>query len=539
MTSRALVPYTIRPILGLKTNVPEDSPSLFVPIGDAEAATYCVGPSANFDIYRNPEACTKAYGFIQWSNTATAQATKCLGLFELYDGTNLNHIFIDNGKFYKYDASRDPGVIEDAGTTTFANDDIDLYSMIRVGPWVVFTDRGEHEPQIWKHGEATLANLIASGTAYKFRYLESFQRRVIGCYSDQTDGDIDLRYSTSWPGTAITSLNFPAANQLYIPNDDPITGVRRMGRDRCFIYSRDSIHSLDYLQDYETPFRLRNVVDGQGCSGHHSVVNLADRHYLFNRHYGFCEFRGGEFPFGGRPISEDIDDVLESMITDYYPQIVGAFIPGTREVVWTAPLYGATTPSHLLFYHIDKRMWRIEAKANRYVDHWALQDIITLQELIDFLGGASSTFTDAGLYNSLATYIQARNRLVYANSDGHLFYQGSESIDTTAYTGWRYEPMMHFGDPQRMDTLQEIWFSLQNVGEYDIEVYYRGGETPGETLAANYESLGRLSANSPDVPCIRLNKTHRMHQIWWGTLNSDEPFEVTSITFKYVPQSYY
>jgi hypothetical protein len=212
--------FAIKPILGRKTDVPQDSESLFKMIGEGVALTHDVG-GINFDTTRKNNACTKSYGTVEWSNSATAQATKCLGLFMLYDGTNRDHIYFDNGKCYVYDASLDPVVKEDSGSTTFATDNVDLYSIIQVGSYMVFADRAETTPYKWKNGDANLTKLCASGTEYKFRYLVNFQRRVIGLYSDQSEGNIDVRWSTDWPTTAITSLNYPAANQLYIPSDDP------------------------------------------------------------------------------------------------------------------------------------------------------------------------------------------------------------------------------------------------------------------------------------------------------------------------------
>jgi hypothetical protein len=596
--------FKIIPILGRKTNVPPDDLSLFKFLGQGIALTHDVG-GINFDITRKKNACSKSYGYSKWANSANAQATKCLGLFELYDGTNRNHIFFDNGKCYVFDSTLDPqvkedaklnydgqtgdftvgltvtggtsgatGVIvrdEDAGTTgtlylqsvsgtfqdneaitdtgtgaatvngniqttTFATDNIDLYSILRVGEYMVFSDRGEHMPYKWKHGETNISPLIASGTAYKFRWLVSFQRRIIGLYSDQTNGDIEIRWSTAWPTTAITSLNFPAGNQLYIPNDDSLVGGAIMGYDKCFLYCEDSIQQLTYYPDYTSPFRIYTIIPQQGAVNHYSIVNVGDRHFLFNRNYGFCEYRGGrEFPFGGVPISEDIEEDVQGISVEYYNLIVGIYVPLTREVVWTVPM-GGTTPDRLFFYNINTKQWRIEDKAMRYINNWRMYSNYTWNNLITDLGGTGAIWANAGL-NIWAHYTAIRDRLVYANTDGHLYYQTSEGLDNSDLDGYRIEPIIDFGEPKRKDLLKEIWFDLAYSGDYSIDVYHRGGNTTGEVKNASWTALPSLSHNSPAKPVIYTAQSARLHQIKWGTAVRNARFEVNGITFKYEPQS--
>jgi len=530
-----LIDFKIIPILGRKTDVPADDPSLFRFIGENVAETHDVG-GLNFDLNRKRRACTKSYGYTEWSTSATSQATKCLGLFELYDGSNRDHIFFDNGKCYVYDSSLDPQLTEDSESTTFATDNVDLYSIIKVGSYMVFADRAEHTPYKWKNGDANLTKLCASGTEYKFRYLVSFARRVIGLYSDQTDGNIDIRYSTDWPTTAITSLNYPAANQLWVPNDDPITGGATMGMDRCFIYCEDSIQQLVYYPDYVAPFRAYTIVPHQGSVNHHSIVALGDRHYLFNKNYGFCEYRGGnQFPYGGKPISNDIESDILEIASDYYNIIVGTFVPFTREVVWTVPMGGYSIPTHLLFYNIDTGQWRFEDKAMRYVDHWRMYGSYTWNDFITDLGGTEAVWTSAGT-NTWAYYTSMRERLVYANTDGKLYYQDSEALNGSALDGYRIEPVLDFGDAKREDLLSEIWFDLAISGNYSIHNYHRSGDTLGEVEGASWTALDTLSHYSPALPKINVGKTNRLHQIKWRTDAANEKFQVNGITFRFEPQ---
>ena len=121
--------------------------------------------------------------------------------------------------------------------------------MINYGGYFIFADRAEHTPYKWKHGDANLTKLILDGTEFKFRYLTKFQQRIIGAYSDQTNGDLDLRWTDAIPTWA--SLDFAAANQLYKPGEDSITGVSKFGVNNLFVYGTDSICALQYFEGLE------------------------------------------------------------------------------------------------------------------------------------------------------------------------------------------------------------------------------------------------------------------------------------------------
>jgi len=478
-------------------------------------------------------ACSKSFGYQKWSNSVNAQATKCLGLFNLYDGTNRNHFMFDNGKLYKFDSSFDPADLNFASPVTFATDDADLYTAIRIGDYMVFTDRGETDMAKWKQGDANLSKVIASGTDYLFRFIVSFQRRLIGLYSDQTDGNIDIRWSTAWPATAITSLNYPAANQLYVPNDDPITGGATMGQDRCFIYSENSINQLVYYPDYELPFRLFTVVPDQGAVNHHSIVAVGNSHYLFNASYGFCRYDGGNvFPAGGKPISDDIETDIQGINTAFYDLIVGTYIPIDREVCWTVPWGGESAPNRLFFYNVDTGQWRFEDKSMRFVDTWTMFTSYTWNDLINDLGGSGATW---GLSNNetWAYYTSNRQRLSYGNTDGHLYYQGGNSVDGSALDGHRVEPVLDFGKPRVNTLVKEVWFDMGITGDYSLDLYHRGGNTLGELLGQSWTSMGSLSLDSAARPVIHVMQNARLHQFKWGTDGAAEDFEVHSLTFKY------
>ena len=609
--------FRILPVLGRRTDVPQNHHSLFNFLGENVAQTHDVG-GVNFDLERRPGACSKAYGFKKWSAGANSKATKCLGLFELYDGSNRDYIYFDNGRFFVYDTNKYPNeavlnfdagtdefavgevVTDDGGNSpagtirtvsvsagswatndaagtlvlynlgtgafttdatltsttgsatvngalapiTFATDNIDLYSIIKVGDYIIFTDRAEHTPYRWINGDDYLTKLIQSGTEYKFRYLEVFQRRVWGMYSDQTNGKIEVRYSTDWPTTAFTSLNYPAANYLYVPNDDTIVGGRQMGQDRLFIYCENSIHQVVHYPDYVTPFKIYTVVPDQGAVSHHSIVSLGDRHFLFNKDYGFCEYRGAsEFPYGGKSISDPIKQDIRNIDTSYYNLIVGHFVPLTNEIVWTIPCNGSATPNKLFYFNIITNQWRVEEKEMRYVASWRLYDTYTWANLITDLdtdGDGTSYWRDAGS-NTWAHYVGSGigEKLVYANTDGHLYYHTNDEYEGVSYDGVRVEPILDFGDPNRRDQLKEIWFDISKHGNFSIRVDHRSGETVGEVTQAAWEPIGNVRHNSPDKAMVRHDKTAKFHQIRWGTYQKDEPFEVSQITFKFIPGKSY
>jgi len=501
------------------------------------ALTHDVG-GVNFSLQRKRNACTKSNGYVQWSNSATAQATRCQGLAEIYDGTYRDHCYWDNGKFYVYDSANDPVDRTASGITHKQSND--LYSIIKVGNYIVFSDYGNLTPYKWKHDDANASKLIASGTEYTFRYLENFQRRVIGAYSDQTNGDIDIRWSTDWPTTAITALNFPAANQLYVPNDDSIVGIRKMGRDRCYVYCENSIQQLVYFPDYTAPFRCYTVLSGHGGVNQASIVSIENVHFFFSPVYGFSIFNGQQVI----PIGQDIETDSQNINSSFYAAICGTYIPFTRQIVWAVPMGGSPTPTHLFFYHIDTKQWTIEDKAMRYVDQWKMSDSYTMTDLINdatAAGYSLPTMTDIltwkGSMVTMAEIVPNYRRLVYGGTDGQLYYQETESLNGAALDSYRIEPIMDFGNPYRKDILQEIWLDLAAGGNFSIDIYYRGGNTVEEVEGNSWTLLGSISCNHPVKPVLYTSQTNRFHQIKWGTDGTNEKYTVSKITFKYMEQS--
>ena len=382
--------FTIFPTLGRRTDVSPDGHQCFVypnPENPGLAYTYDVG-GVNFSIQRERGSISKSVGKLQWSSDSSDGG--CHGMFELYDGTNRNFFVAKGGLLYVYVSAGTKTKITTPPTLgSLTTQDI---SFIRVGEYAVFTDSKTTTPYKWKQGDgATASKLCASGTEYKFKYLAKFQRRVFGLYSDQTNGDIEVRWSTAWPDTAIASLNFPAANSVFIPNDDPITGGMTMGINRLYVYCEDSTQLITYYPDYDAPFRIYTVAPQHGFVSHKSIINLGNAHYGFNKNYGFCAYNGGDvfLPIGGK-----IESDMSNISSDYYSKIVGTFLPVERMLVWAVPLNGSSENTHLLFYHLDSKQWTIDDYRTKHIDAWDVPTNFTWEQLSLAWGGTGTKWSD-------------------------------------------------------------------------------------------------------------------------------------------------
>jgi hypothetical protein len=539
--------FIIKPTLGLKTNVAENDSSLFKQVGENIFQTYCV-EGLNVDYSRSRGSAAKSEGRLLWSNSATADAQTCLGMFELVDlsGTTTHWIFCgDNsskGRIFRYNGSRDPVRISDvvghAGATEFAFNTLDLYSIIRFGDYMVFADRAEHTPYCALDDDTSLPKLISGGTEYKFRYLESWQNRILGLY-ESTTGDATDRLEFRWSNlrpTPETNCTFAAADVLFVPNDDTSTGIKAMGKNACYIYCENSIFRIDYYPNYSIIFGLTPVIDNIGSVNHHGIVDAGGVHYFFNKNYGFCEFNGQTVT----PINYDIEDLVKTVRSGYYGHIVGAFLPFKNKIAWTIPLEGSITPNAILYYDRWNKTWERENKVAHFILPMTVTTSLTMQNFIDVLG--HSTMASAGNV-SMMEYISESPEIAISNTDGKLYYSGGESDAGSAFEGYRVEPIMDFGNPNDKDLLQEIWFDIVTSGNYNIYCQHRGGNTVGECKAALWKTWPEVSCNSVDHPVTYSTKedaiAYRFHQIKWGTDGANEPFEVSSIELRYVREGRY
>ena len=205
-------------------------------------------------------------------------------------------------------------------------------------------------------------------------------------------------------------------------------------------------------------------------------------------------------------------------------------------IYWCVPAGGATGPSKLFAYDMVRNSWTIENFPSQVVNPWILVSTTTWQNLIDL---GYSTWEDFGTQR-WGNLVSENPALVMSNDDGKIYSHTSESDNGSAFEGVRIEPILDFGSPDDKDLLLEIWFGLANgVGDYDLHVWHRSGNTVGEIEGAGWDALTDLNCNSPANPVVYLDKTARYHQIKWGTDGAAETFEISSIEFKYVRQGRY
>lgn len=537
----ALSRYTIYPWLGTITAVPADDPSLIQGAGASGGISHDVG-GQHFDIRKVRNATSKSDGYIQLTNTACATGGFCQGLFELYDGVERDMIMFYKGVAYRIDSV--DGVYEPTRiipSTLTLDDQVFSINCAQYGSYILFAD-GMHTPYKWCHlyGETpsvTFADkLIQQGTEYKFKYLEFFQGRIIGAYADGTNEDISIRWTDVLPNVA--TLEFDATNQLYKPGTDSIVGMKRMGGNALYVYGERTINRVDYYPDFTTPFAMVTLVEGQSMSNMASLISIPNRHFFFNRDYGFIEYAGGT---DWAVISDDIEDKLH-IRNEYANRIIGTFDPYHKELVWLWPGGTESTPNQMLRYDLRSKQWRISPWEVTYVDKWiVLTEGRTWTELSN-LGGSNQTWTDIinKGYDRWMDVYQDQARLVFGGVDGFVYYEGGDSADNSSYDSYRIEPIMDFGDPQRKKLLLEIWFGFGKVGTYHVNVWWRGGDTAAECESHSWESLGYIRpCAATSAPCVYPARNERFHQIKWGTSGKEDQYEVNRIDFHFYPQGKY
>jgi hypothetical protein len=528
--------YTIFPWLGTKTSVPADDPTLFMPLGRG-FATNDVG-GQHFDLKKTRNACSKADGYTVIGSYASATSGLVHGLFELYDGSNRDRLMAYNGRLYKLTDYAGSYVWTDISPTLAeVNTESFHWSMGQYGSYLIYSDDALHTPYKWKNGDSVASKLILSGEEYKFKFLEFFQGRILGAYSDQTNGDIEMRWTEVLPG--ISTLSFPATNQLYKPGTDSIVAIRRLGANACYLYGLNTINRIDYYPDFSAPFVITELVNGQSCSNFASLVAIPNRHFFFNRNYGFVEYAGGT---DWSVISDDIEDKLD-MRWEYAKRCVGAFDPVHKEVVWLVTTDEATesTPNAIFRYDLKSRQWRNSPWPMHYIDRWVvLTSGKTWQEL--YTTDQHQTWQDvinAGHYRWIDIY-QEHQRLVMGTNNGYVYYEGGNSQNGSDYNSYRIEPVMDFDDPNRKKLLLEIWMGFGKIGTYYVDLYWRGGDTAAECESHDWESIGTIRPCAATSAAVAyLGKNERFHQIKWGTDKAQEQFEVNRIDFYFAPQGKY
>ena len=533
--------FILYPVLGLRTNFGNYSQGLLKPIENG-FASYCVD-GRNISLDRVRMATSKSQGRSEWSNSAVGTPSYCLGIFELYDGSNRVIWMVYDGDVYRYDGSRDPQEVADAGSTAFASDQTDFYSLIRYGDYMVFSDYGEHTPYCSDHNDANLVKLVSADTEYKGKYLASFQRRIFLAHITSgitTAPELSIVWTDAnpVPGTSCTfGAGDPPTNHLYLPTDDEITGIKRMGNNACFVYSDSSINRLDYYADYTNPFGMTTIHENEGFVNHHGIVSARGMHFGFNKNYGFCAFDGSRnFPAGGNPVSQDIENWVRDIKSSSYPHIIGSHYPFRNKILWTVALEGSDTPNAILSYDYLENAWTRTDLVAHYISPIVVATDVTWTKLITELGYTDWTSTGTLRWSD---FIDETPYFAMSATDGKLYYYGTEGDDGSAWDGYRVEPVLDFGSKNDKDLLLEIWFGLVETGDYSIYVHHRSGNTVGECTGNTWTVMDEVSCDDPANAVCRLSKLGRYHQIKWGTDAADEPFVTNQIEFKYVRQGRY
>jgi hypothetical protein len=389
------------------------------------------------------------------------------------------------------------------------------YSSTEYAGYLIISDAlppvaGAHTPYKWD-GANDITKLIQSGTEYKFAYLENWQNRIWGAWSDEASvGQFSVRFTDA--NAALASLTFPAANQLYIPGSDIISGIKKLN-ESCIVYGTESINEIVYYPSSSLrPFGITEVLHKPGppfISA--SLVGTPNAHYFYARDYGFVEYSGGT---NYEIISDDIEDLVAAIYDGFDFVIHGVYLP-PDQIVWAIPSGAASTLDTFLAFDIQKRTW---TRWNPTVSPKALGCFRTIKL------GATDNY-------------QRSFNLVMGGTDTPV-YAYNNALDADAGSnmdGYRVEPIMDFGDQYQNKFLSEIRFGIVQGGDYSLDVSWRGGDTVKEVKAASWTALPSLSLNSPGTPAIFPGQTARLHQIKWGTNLKDERFEVNHIDLMWTP----
>ena len=481
-------------------------------VNTADIATFDVG-GINCEYTSVLNATTTVEGYQKYSGTALTNPYQALYLLD--NGSNSDLICLSGGKFYYYDSNKNPVNIDAATPVTFSTSG--FLSLIQFGDYAVFGDNSE-TPYKWSHGDANLTKLIQSGTEYKFKYLETFQQRIFGIYSDQTNGQIEIRWTDALPSWA--SLSFPSDNQLYKPDNDlGFTGIKRRGNNQCYVYGKDSILSLDYFPNSVREFGLNLQTTEIGTENHWSIVDTGYSHIFYDRFKGFIEYFGGN---KYKIISDPIRPLLDTIAYSYQGEIYGISRPRQNEIAYFVPLDNSSTNNAILVYNLDAKEWRREPRS--FCLGYKSSLTTSSMTWTDFIATYGTTWPTGYSWASAL----GRENEFYGASDGNLYTTGGVSEDGSAYDSYRIEPIISLEQPERWLRLQEIRFYDTFSSSENIQVYWRGGLTEHGCLNASWESLGSLNSEYT----LYFDKSSPFHQFKWGYFDKKARFSVSVIKIK-------
>lgn len=538
-----MLSFTIIPSLGIKDDVPPDDLSMFEFITESIAKTHCTDSDfVGYDnIYTSRKGCANKVGGLQTlittgASVASGTMSVIAAFGYLYNAVVYHYLAVGNKsdevKIYECTSTGSCVVLSDGlGNEQFlmsAGGGV-------IAPYVGFS--GDHDrviitggtpgiasPFCVQPGEGIAQKLIAGGTDYNINFITSFENRIFGANTDITNGDgyYDIRYSNLNPTlpdyslSIDSSLSFGASNQLFYPDKEEITGIKKLNNNRLFVYARDSIAEIKYTANYSSPFSIKRIMSGYGALCNNCIIGLAGLHFFYDRNNGFCSFDGANI----YPLSKTIQEIVDSIDPIQLPafgggtygeqyDMPGAYNPRTNEIVWSVS-YNATTNTDVLYYNIMSNSWR--------KDPIAAKSIYSVYE------------EGSGSYKT-----------TYFVNDGEIKYNYySTSNSGTTYTAYRIEPVLNFGGENKT-LLNEIWARpvASTVGE-EIDFWYRGGDSVTQLEAQSWTSYGSFRTDTADPNVVRspkgLNTNNRYHQVKWGSDSTGALFSIEKIEFKYVPQ---
>lgn len=485
---------------------------------------------------------TSDVGGYNWDNTTIEGETrKCIGhstwdatetftgLWQAFllvnDGTNQTMSGVNKGLFYTFNPSGASTNINATSPVTFTT--TGPISLIQYGAYAVISSLAT-EPYKWMYGDANLTKLIQTGTAYKFKYMEKFNNHLIGAYSDQTNGNIELRWTDALPSFA--SFTFPASNQLYKPDSDVgITGIKTLGNMYCLVYGKNSIHNLVYDANSSVVFSMVPITSNVGTASGFSIVDTGRSHAFFDSNRGFVELAGAS---SWSVISDAITPWVSTITRNSYSKIVGALTISANEIVWAVPTNGSTEPDTLFYYNIVKKSWRREYRGATALGYFDFQTYNPMS----WTGLASASPNDpewpsSGTWESYVTNYVG-NFLFGDSTTGLPCWVLGDDFNGAAFTSWRIEPVFGYPDTTRHKRWQEVHFGISETGNFSIDLEWRTGETEQECKSSPWEVIGSVDCGLGDVSAIYPDKVGRYHQFRWGTSGAGENFKVTTITLK-------
>jgi len=568
--------FKLLPLLGLKTDVPADSPILLRPLSEDSAISYDTG-GVNVSYRREPGSCSKSYGYSAWSNSAIGSATGCQGMFELEYASYRDNIFWDHGLVYSYDATPDPVQITaaalnyDGQTGEFA-----------VGLTLTGGTSGT---------TATIARVVDSGTTGTLMLQtisgSGFQDNEAitdsGTGAAVANGTVSNVVFSTAPGDLMSMIKHTSyviwADRHY---SEPYKWRHTDQRMTPLITLKGAtIYKFDYLVEWQ-----RRIIGAYTTVSDIEIrytdalptltaLEFPTANQLYkpttdkitgiskmgtNALYLYGEYSISKVEYTGNAtlpfyITSMIDDqgcashhsIINVFGTNYFFNRDYGFVnyPGGTSLV----------PSDCISRDIDDLIQGIDPTYYKYIvgKHLPLQK--ELAWLVPLAGASSPSHI---LYYNLddstwryenyaATFIDAWTRAsteyrkpVFGAADGHTYQITGDTLPSTAnLDGYRVEPILDFGFPYNQKIVRELWFEIVSGGNYSLDVYYRAGDTTKEVLAASWTSVGSLSLNSPAEPKLNCDILGRKIQIKWGTNVDSEYFSVNGIHFVYDIESSY